>query len=60
MKGKSNCECCGNYSYNEEYEYFECLVNLDEDEMGKFMTHTFEQCPYFQFIDEYKIVRKQM
>ena len=58
--GKTNCECCGNYAYNEEYECYECMVSLDEDEMGRFMTNTFDQCPYFQYGDEYRIVRKQM
>ncbi len=58
--GKSNCECCTNYVYDEEYDCFICLVNLDEDEMARFMGNTFDNCPYFQFDDEYKIVRKQM
>ncbi len=36
-----------------------CDVNLDEDEMEKFITQTMKSCHYFQFYDEYKIVRKQ-
>ncbi|NLL78273.1 MAG: hypothetical protein GX234_00360 [Clostridiales bacterium] len=58
--GKSNCECCINYVYDEDYECYECLVNLDEDEMGKFLTSSFDNCPYFRLDDEYGIVRKQM
>lgn len=58
--GKTNCECCVNYVYNEEYEYYECLVNLDEDEMGRFMTAAFDCCPYFRLEDEYRVVKKQM
>lgn len=58
--GRSNCECCVNYVYQEEYEYFECLVNLDEDEMARFMTCSFDNCPYFRLEDEYGIVRKQI
>ena len=34
--------------------------NLDEDEMSRFLSDTFYNCPYFQMEDEYKIVRKQM
>jgi hypothetical protein len=34
-------------------------MNLDEDEMGKFMTDSFYDCPYYQYDDEYAIVRKQ-
>ncbi|EGD48020.1 hypothetical protein Cpap_2706 [Ruminiclostridium papyrosolvens DSM 2782] len=60
MKTKSNCDCCINYLYDEEYSSYYCQVNLDEDEMLRFMTKAFNSCPYFQFNDEYKTVRKQM
>lgn len=56
----SNCEYCGNYIYDEEYGYYVCGVNLDEDEMYHFIKGTFHNCPYFQYQDEYRIVRKQM
>ena len=56
----SNCEYCVNYSYDEDYECYTCEVNLDEDEMARFITGSFHQCPYFQMGDEYRIVRKQM
>lgn len=59
-KKTTNCEYCSNYVYDEEYGYYTCDVDLDEDEMGRFMTNTFQNCPYFQMNDEYKIVRKQM
>lgn len=59
MKGKTNCESCLNYIYNDEYEYYVCQIDLDEDEMRKFLGCSFDDCPYFQFNDEYKIVRKQ-
>jgi hypothetical protein len=60
MKAKTNCDCCINYIYNEEYNCYECQANLDEDEIGKFIRNSFDNCPYFQFNDEYRIVRKQM
>ncbi|MBQ9765267.1 MAG: hypothetical protein IJW18_03610 [Lachnospiraceae bacterium] len=56
----SSCECCSNYIYDEDYECYVCDVNLDEDEMCRFMTDTFYDCPYFRMNDEYRIVRKQM
>ena len=59
-KKTANCEYCSNYVYDEEYGYYTCDVDLDEDEMGRFMTNTFQNCPYFQMNVEYKIVRKQM
>ncbi len=59
MNNRTNCECCSNYVFDEECEYYICEVNLDEDEMVKFMKNTFDQCPYFQLDDEYKVVRRQ-
>lgn len=56
---KSNCEMCVHYVYDEEFEDYECLVNLDEDEMYRFMQNDFKNCPYFQLDDEYRIARKQ-
>ena len=60
MSGNSNCDCCVYYIYDEDYDCFYCDVNLDEDEMGRFMTGTFQNCPYFRLDDEYRVVRHQM
>lgn len=60
MSGKTNCEYCMNYIYDEEYGYYECEINLDEDDLSRFLGNTLDNCPSFQFNDEYKIVRKQM
>ncbi len=54
-----NCEACVNYDYNYDSGCYECLMNLDEDEMLSFLSHSTENCPYFRLYDEYKIVRKQ-
>ena len=56
----SNCESCMNYEYDEEYECYVCIQNLDEDEMFRFVQGDFRECPYYQLGDEYRIVRKQM
>ena len=55
----TNCDNCRNYIYDEDYECYICDVNLDEDDMMRFMTGTNDNCAYFQLYDEYKIVRKQ-
>ena len=55
----TNCEFCAFYILDDD-GYGECEVNLDEDEMARFITGTFSQCPYFQMGDEYRIVRRQM
>jgi pyruvate-formate lyase-activating enzyme len=56
----SNCEYCSNYEYDEYYEYYTCTVNLDEDEMSRFLRGNYKDCPYFSYNDEYKIARRQM
>lgn len=55
----SICDECSYYVYDEEYECYTCLVNLDEDEMYRFLQGTNENCPYFDPDDEYKLARKQ-
>lgn len=59
-KQKSNCESCVNYVYDEMCGSYVCDVNLDEDELMRFMTYSNYNCPYFQLNDEYSIVRKQI
>jgi len=60
MAGRTNCETCGNYVYDDELETYCCDVNLDEDEMGRFLSGHFNDCPYYQSNDEYEIVRHQI
>lgn len=60
MSSSVNCESCGNFIYDEEFEEYYCQMNLDEDEYGRIMFESHYQCPYFQFQDEYKVVRKQI
>lgn len=59
MAGKSSCEFCAYYNYNEYYDDYECSVNLDEDDVERFMSGSESSCPYFRFSDDYKIVEKQ-
>lgn len=56
----SNCDMCVNYVYDEEDESYSCMVDLDEDEMYRFITNTSRDCPYFRLDDEYAVVRHQM
>ena len=49
-----SCEQCNNY------ECYVCEVDLDEDEMARFLADEFRDCPYFQPGDEYLVVRRQM
>ena len=59
MAGVANCDCCSNYVYDEDYECYVCDMNLDEDEMMRFLTTPNYHCPYFRLDDEYGVVRRQ-
>ena len=56
----SNCDMCVNYVYDADYECYTCLVNLDEDEMYRFLSGNQNECPYFRLDDEYGVVRHQI
>ena len=56
----SSCEDCVNYFYDEEYDEYTCLVDLDEDEMYRFVHGTESSCPYFRLDDEYGVVSHQI
>ena len=60
MAGQTNCESCANYVYDEESACDCCEVDLDEDEMYRFLSGSTDSCPYYQLDNEYLIVRKQM
>ena len=49
-----------NFVYDEDYEYYVCDMDLDEDEMYRFLSGSTDSCPYYQLDNEYLIVRKQM
>lgn len=53
------CEHCSYYGYDEEYDEYFCNINLDEDEMQRYMSGSMESCHYFSPYDEYKMVQKQ-
>ncbi len=55
----TNCESCANYCYDDESECWYCDMELDEDEMCRFLSSQTFDCPYFNLYDEYGIVRKQ-
>ena len=56
----TNCDACVNYEYDEDYECYCCMVNLDEDEMYRFLSGTQQECPYFRLDAEYAAVRHLM
>ena len=57
---QSACDTCAYYSYDENYECYICDMDLDEDDMVRFLMGNTASCPYYQSNDEYLIVRHQM
>ena len=45
--------------YDEEYEEYGCVVNMDEDDLARLLQFKNSSCPYFSYGDEYRIARKQ-
>lgn len=60
MDTADRCEQCTNYVYDDDSGCCVCLVNLDEDEMYRFVSGTNYNCPYFHLDDEYAVVKYQM
>lgn len=53
------CETCSNYIYDDVRDEYYCNIDMDEDDMARFVRGYSNGCPYYDFYDEYKIVRKQ-
>lgn len=59
-KVEGNCESCVFYDYDEDFDSYVCTMNLDQDELGRFLAGQTRACPYYRFYDEYKSVQKQI
>jgi len=55
-----SCESCVFYDYDEDWDTYTCQMNLDEDEMARFLAGHTQACPFYRFYDEYKSVQKQI
>ena len=55
MEKVTQCEMCAYYDEEDEC----CSINLDEDDIARYMSQPYTSCSYFSMYDEYKIVRKQ-
>ena len=55
----SECETCWHYDYDEEYEEYYCMMDLDEDEVYHIMTSAKQRCPYYRQGDDYYWARRQ-
>ena len=57
--GCSECDTCWYFDYDEEFDEYVCIMDLDEDEMYRFMTSGKSHCPYYRQGDDYTLARKQ-
>ncbi len=55
----NECETCWHYDYDEEYEEYYCLMDLDEDEVYRIISSKNQRCPYYRQGDEYYLARRQ-
>ena len=55
----TQCETCCFYNYDEEYDEYICDVDLDEDEMERFLRAAADACPYYKPGDDYETARRQ-
>lgn len=43
--GENECETCWYYDYDEEYDEYFCMMDLDEDEVYRFLRHRSPAAP---------------
>ena len=48
----TECESCWHYDYDEEFEEYYCMMDLDEDEVYRIMTSRSQHCPYYRQGDD--------
>lgn len=53
------CEDCVCYDYDEEWEAFTCTMDLDEDEMERFLKGMNTSCPFYRPGGDYKTASRQ-
>ena len=51
---------CAYNEYDEDDEEYYCSVNMDEDDMARFVQSSYKRCPFYRSGDEYRVVRHQM
>ena len=50
----TSCDFCAYNEYDEDDEAYYCSVNMDEDDMARFMQSSYKECPYYRSGDEYR------
>ena len=53
------CDTCWYYDYDEEYEEYYCMMDMDEDEVYRYLVAKQSRCPFYRQGDDYTLARKQ-
>ena len=54
-----NCEECAYFDYDDGMEARICTMDLDEDEMERFLRGANDACPFYRRGDDYRTARRQ-
>ncbi len=54
------CDTCAFYIYDDEFEEYYCDIDMDEDDYGRLISSSREECPFYRNGDDYAVVRHQM
>ena len=57
--GCSECDTCWYFDYDEEYDEYYCMMDLDEDEYYRIVATNQTRCPYYRQGDDYTLARRQ-
>ena len=55
----TECESCWHFDYDEEYDEYYCMMDLDEDEVNRFFASKQCRCPSYRKGDDYTLARRQ-
>lgn len=55
----ANCEECVHYDYDEEMDACYCTMDLDEDEMERFLRSANDSCPFYRRGGDYQTALRQ-
>ena len=55
----TECDSCWYYDYDEEYEEYYCMMDLDEDEVYRIMTSRNRHRPHYRPGADYTLARRQ-
>ena len=53
------CDTCWYFDYDEEYDEYYCMMDLDEDEVYRIFASKQSRCPYYRQGDDYTLARRQ-